>query len=81
MERITSQKFAEYKNKLGGNKAGESEYMHDFAKIESILNEGIQNNAFLRMIDVKCMNYPYRWLVEPIQIILLECLKIMFKLA
>ena len=46
MERITSQKFAEYKNKLGGNKAGESEYMHDFAKIESILNEGIQNNAF-----------------------------------
>ena len=53
MERITSQKFAEYKNKLGGNKTGESEYMHDFAKIEAILNEGIQNNAFLRMIDVK----------------------------
>ena len=46
MERITSQKFAEYKNKLGGNKTGESEYMHDFAKIEAILNEGIQNNAF-----------------------------------
>ena len=50
MERITSKKFAEYKNKLGGNKTGESEYMNDFAKIESILNEGIQNNAFLRMI-------------------------------
>ena len=29
MERITSQKFAEYKNKLGGNKAGESEYCQD----------------------------------------------------
>jgi len=37
MEKLTQQKFTEYKNDLDGKNTGSSDYMNDYAKVEKII--------------------------------------------
>ena len=53
MEKLTQQKFTEYKNDLDGKNTGSSDYMNDYAKVEKIITQGVKNHAFLGLITTK----------------------------
>ena len=53
MEKLTQQKFTEYKNDLDGKNTGSSDYMNDYAKVEKIITQGVKNHPFLGLITTK----------------------------
>ncbi len=53
MEKLTQQKFTEYKNDLDGKNTGSSDYMNDYAKVEKIITQSVKNHAFLGLITTK----------------------------
>ena len=53
MKNTTIAKFNEYKKQIDAEKGSDVDYAHDFEKVENILKQGIEKNAFLRLITVK----------------------------
>ena len=53
MEKLTQQKFTEYKNNLDSDRLGSSDYTNDYEKVEKIITQGVENHQFLGLITTK----------------------------
>ncbi|MBN6075909.1 P2 family phage major capsid protein [Aggregatibacter actinomycetemcomitans] len=53
MNKKTNAKFTEYKQNLGAENSAGVDYVNDYEKVERIIEQGIQESAFLRLISTK----------------------------